>query len=75
MSSMAHLVQWDGKNVPNEMRKLPPGRYVVESVDEAVSLTAEEEAGLEEAIAAIDSGDLGLTADEVKKSIRSSRKR
>lgn len=72
---MPHVVEWDGKTLPAGMRSLPPGRYVVEAVDETVALTAEEEAGLEEAIATVDAGDPGVTARELKKSLRSVRKR
>jgi hypothetical protein len=39
---MAHVVDWDGEHVPAEMRSLPPGRYLVEPLDEAVALTPEE---------------------------------
>lgn len=72
---MSRVVEWDGKNVPSEMRSLPPGRYVVESVDDVVALTPEEDAGLEEAIRAVDTGERGLSLDEVRESIRSALKR
>ena len=31
---MAKVVKWDGRRVPSELRKLPPGRYVVVPVDD-----------------------------------------
>jgi hypothetical protein len=44
-------VNWNGKDVPAELRDLPAGRYVVEAVDdEAPALSAEEHAGIEAAL-------------------------
>ncbi len=63
---MSRIVEWDGKNVPEEMRTLPPGRYVIETVDQAIALTDEEEAGIEEAIRAFDSGDEGVSLEDVR---------
>ena len=51
MSRTAKVVTWNGKDVPTELRDLPAGRYVVESVDEeAPALTPDEEAGIEAAL-------------------------
>lgn len=42
---------WNGKDLPPELRALPVGRYVIEAVDDdAPTLTAEEEAGIEAAL-------------------------
>jgi len=47
----ARVVTWNGKDVPPELRELPAGRYVVESVDdEAPTLSPEEDAGIEVAL-------------------------
>jgi hypothetical protein len=44
-------VTWNGKDVPSELRDLPPGRYVVEALDdEAPALSPEEEAGIDAAL-------------------------
>ena len=59
------VVTWDGKNVPDEMRSLPPGRYVVEPVDEAIALTPDEEEGIRQAMASIEAGQ-GRTLEEVR---------
>jgi hypothetical protein len=40
------VVEWNGQDIPEGLRKLPAGRYVLAAVDEAVPLTEEEEAGL-----------------------------
>jgi len=42
-------VRWNGKDIPPELLELPPGRYVVEPVEEE-ALTFEEEAGIEAAL-------------------------
>ena len=61
MAHAARIVTWNGKDLPAEMRELPAGRYVVESVDtEASSLSLEEDAGIE---AALESYRQGRTVD------------
>ena len=51
MAHAARIVTWNGKDLPAEMRELPAGRYVVESVDlEAPPLSPEEDAGIEAAL-------------------------
>lgn len=51
MSGRRTSRDWNGKNVPPELRELPAGRYVVEAIeDEAPALTPEEEAGVEAAL-------------------------
>jgi hypothetical protein len=42
----AVVVEWNGSDIPDELRELPAGRYVLASVDESVPLTDEEEEGL-----------------------------
>lgn len=44
-------MNWNGKDLPPELRELPAGRYVVEPVDEeAPALSPDEEAGIEAAL-------------------------
>jgi len=53
MPRRARVVTWNGKDVPPELRDLPAGRYVVEAVEDeapALSLSPEEEAGIEAAL-------------------------
>lgn len=51
MSATRRLVDWNGKDLPAELRELPAGRYLVEAVDEeAPVLSPEEEAGIEAAL-------------------------
>ena len=61
--SKAVVVEWNGQDVPEQLRRLPPGRYVLASVDESVALSDEEEAGL---IAALKSAETRvLSHDDV----------
>lgn len=51
MSAARRLVDWNGKDLPPELRELPAGRYLVEAVEaEAPGLSPEEEAGIETAL-------------------------
>ena len=40
----ATVIDWDGSNVPRELRVLPPGRYLVARLDDSTELTSEEDA-------------------------------
>ena len=71
---MAHVVEWDGEHVPAEMRSLPPGRYLVQSLDEAVALTPEEEEGIRRAMASVEAGH-GRSLDEAREHILGTLKR
>jgi hypothetical protein len=62
---MTVVLDWDGKEVPDELRTLPKGRYVIAPVDAVPALTAEEEQGLEEALDALDRGE-GVDLDQVR---------
>ena len=53
-----------GTDVPDELRSLPPGQYVISTTDEAPVLTAEEEAGLAKALKSLDRGE-GIAHGEV----------
>lgn len=51
MPRTARVVTWNGKDVPAELRDLPAGRYVVETIDDdAPALSPDEEAGIEAAL-------------------------
>lgn len=66
---MARLLDWNGKNIPAALRELPPGRYVVESVDLVPELTAEEDEGLAVGLASLARGE-GIPAEEVHSEMR-----
>ncbi|HXK39315.1 MAG TPA: hypothetical protein VJ837_00580 [Candidatus Paceibacterota bacterium] len=61
MPRLARILTWNGKDVPAELRELPPGSYVVAPiVEDAPTLSPEEEAGIE---AALDSYQQGRVID------------
>ena len=51
---MTKLIHWNGVDIPDELRSLPAGTYVIESAEDALS--ADEERGLVEAMEAIRNG-------------------
>ena len=60
---MAVIVNWNGVDVPEELKALKKGRYVLVPIDEPPELTEEQEAGLEDAMASIRAGE-GLSLEE-----------
>jgi hypothetical protein len=71
---MARVLHWNGRDLPDELRELPAGRYVLERADEAPELTAEEEEGLRRALASVAEGR-GRPLDTVRASIDASLSR
>lgn len=65
---------WNGTSVPEELRDLPPGRYVITGVDDAPPLTEAEEAGLREALNQARQGKL-IEHAAVKERVRELRRR
>ena len=64
-----NVIHWDGSHVPDELRKLPPGRYAIESVEQVPSLTDEEEKGITAALGQLDAGK-GIPLSDVVSEIR-----
>lgn len=72
---MVRVFHWNGKDVPDELRELPPGDYVVEPVDaDPPPLTADEEDGIRQALASRDAGRL-VSHEEVQRSVADLLKR
>jgi hypothetical protein len=65
---MATVVRWNGKELPEELRSLPAGRYVVEPIDDLPPLTPEEEAGIEAALDSLRRGE-GVEASDARRRI------
>ncbi|HXJ33308.1 MAG TPA: hypothetical protein VMS22_04645 [Candidatus Eisenbacteria bacterium] len=65
---MATIVRWNGADLPEELRRLPAGRYVVESVDDIPPLTPEEDAGIELALTTLEHGG-GVDDPDVQRRI------
>lgn len=54
-------------HLPTELRGLPPGRYVLEPIDEVPELTDEEEASIQSGIDSIRAGEgVGLDAAKTR---------
>ena len=66
---MAVIVNWNGVDVPEELKALKKGRYVLLPIDEPQELTEDEEAGLEAALASVQAGK-GVTLEEVRAKLK-----
>jgi hypothetical protein len=64
-----NLIHWDGTHIPDGLRKLPPGSYAIESVEQVPSLTDEEERGIASALQELDAGK-GISLSDVVNEIR-----
>ena len=71
---MGRILEWNGRDVPDELRSLPAGRYVVEAVDEIPPLTEEDEQGLVAALDAVRRGEV-FTVEEARRKVRNARGR
>ena len=63
------VIRWDGKSIPEELKKLPPGSYAIESIEQVPSLTDEEERGISSALQELDAGK-GIPLSDVVNEIR-----
>lgn len=66
----ARVLHWNGKDLPDELRELPAGTYVVEAVDKAPALTPDEEQGLADALSSLRAGE-GRAVEQVRKTVDS----
>ena len=62
------VIHWDGKRIPEELRKLPPGQYAIEPVDQPL-LSEVEEKGILTALEELDAGG-GIPLADVVREIR-----
>jgi hypothetical protein len=71
---MTIIIDWNGHDLPPDLRTLPKGRYVLESLDKPEPLSSTEEAGVEAAIRSARAGrTIGL--DEAVSDIKERLKR
>lgn len=63
------VINWDGRRVPDELRKLPSGQYAIAPVDQSPSLTDDEEAGVRAGLDELDAGR-GIPVADVIREIR-----
>ena len=71
---MSVVLHWNGEDVPQELRALPEGRYVVDAVDVAPDLSIDEEAGLEAGLESLRQGR-GVAASVVFRRIEEGLRR
>jgi predicted transcriptional regulator len=67
------VLDWNGEDVPDALRELPPGRYVLQAVDDLVRLAPEDEGGIRAGLEQLDRGE-GLThrdvLDQARRAVR-----
>jgi len=63
------IITWDGARIPDGLRDLPPGRYTIAAIDESPPLTDAEDAGIREALDALDAGR-GIPLADVVRDLR-----
>ncbi len=71
---MSTVLHWNGEELPEELRALPTGRYVIVAIDEAPDLTAEQEAGLDQALASVRAGR-GVSPAEARERLTAALRR
>ncbi len=62
---MPVVVRWNGNDLPDELRALPAGRYVLEPVDNLPPLSQDEDAGIQTALDAL-RRDEGIGSAQVR---------
>jgi len=70
----SRVLHWNGTDIPEELRELPTGTYVVEAVESALELSPQDDLGLSEALASLKAGE-GRTLDQVRPTIDSITRR
>jgi hypothetical protein len=65
-SSMSLLVDWNGKDLPDQLKELPAGRYIVEPVDDVPALSPADEDGLLRAADSVQRGG-GVPAADARR--------
>ena len=63
------IVRWNGTEVPEGFRDLPPGEYFVGPVEDVSTLTPAEEDGILRAMEELDSGE-GIPHEVVMEGLR-----
>jgi hypothetical protein len=71
---MARVFRWNGRDLPEELKQLPPGDYVVEPLEDVPPLTEDEEEGIRRALASRDAGRV-VDHEDVRRSVDAILKR
>ena len=70
MTRAMTILRWNGTDLPEGLRHLPPGEYAAQRLNEVPVLTAEEDEGLRMALEHARSGHI-LEQDALKKRMAS----
>lgn len=60
----SRILNWNGTDLPEELRAPPAGRYVIDPADDVPHLTYDEEEGLRQALASLRVGN-GRSVEQV----------
>ena len=71
---MPTIVRWNGADLPEELRKLPAGRYIIEPIDDVPPLTPDADAGIELALGELAHGG-GVDDVDARRRIEASLRR
>ena len=69
----ATVIEWDGTHLQKELRRLPPGRYLLTMPDDGDELSADEDAAVRAGHDDLAAGRV-LPLDEVIREIRGPRR-
>ena len=62
------IIHWNGRDLPADLKSLPAGDYAVQSADDLMVLTPEEEDGLLAALASLQAGK-GVAHEDLRKRV------
>jgi len=65
---MVRILNWNGRDLPEELQDLPAGQYALEPLEDLPELTEDEDKGLRQALASLHAGK-GRTLDEVRETV------
>jgi hypothetical protein len=68
------VIEWDGSNVPPELHRLPPGRYVLAPLEDTDGLTSTEDAAVRQGLDDLAAGNT-VPFEEVRKALGSRQPR
>ncbi len=60
------IIEWNGEDLPEQLRRLPAGKYVLQPTGEPPELTPEQEEGLRQAMRSVREGRT-ISAEESRR--------
>lgn len=68
------IVSWNGADIPEALKDLPPGRYVIQPVEDVIDLDDHEQKGLEHGVRQLDRGETVSHDDAMSRARRHLRR-